>query len=280
MKIIITIGLPASGKTSFAKEYIKNHPDTVIVCQDDLRAMLYNSHFTKENERLMVKIRNECIKTALDNGKNVIIADTNLSELNTQKYIKDYFKELYPDIEFEEVRFDTPVEECIKRDLKRPVSVGKDVILNMYYKYVAKPYDPKSGLPECIICDLDGTLAINNHNRSFYDASTCDKDDVNEVVLSILKSQQLPIIFLTGREEKYVEPTLKFLDKTEVSRYKIFMRTNNDFRKDYIIKEELFDRFIRDRYNVKFVLDDRPSVIRMWRGLGLQVLDVGKGIDF
>lgn len=46
-------------------------------------------------------------------------------------------------------------------------------------------------------------------------------------------------------------------------------------RKDTIIKEELFWKPIADNYNVQFVLDDRLSVCRMWRDLGIKVLQVG-----
>ncbi len=46
-------------------------------------------------------------------------------------------------------------------------------------------------------------------------------------------------------------------------------------RKDTIVKEEIFWRDIADNYNVQFVIDDRPSVARMWRELGLKVFQVG-----
>jgi hypothetical protein len=53
------------------------------------------------------------------------------------------------------------------------------------------------------------------------------------------------------------------------------MRAAEDQRPDEIIKSELYDQHIRDRFNILGVIDDRPKVCRMWRGLGLPVFQVG-----
>ena len=47
----------------------------------------------------------------------------------------------------------------------------------------------------------------------------------------------------------------------------LYMRKTDDVRRDSIIKEELYNEHIKDKYNVNMVFDDRPQVIRMWRGL-------------
>jgi len=57
------------------------------------------------------------------------------------------------------------------------------------------------------------------------------------------------------------------------------MRPTGDNRKDAIVKREIFDREIRDRYRILFVLDDRNQVVDMWRELGLTCLQVAPG-DF
>ena len=45
------------------------------------------------------------------------------------------------------------------------------------------------------------------------------------------------------------------------------MRKSGDNRKDTIIKKEIFNSEIRDKYYIDFVIDDRPCVIRMWKKL-------------
>lgn len=57
------------------------------------------------------------------------------------------------------------------------------------------------------------------------------------------------------------------------------MRPEGDIRKDSIVKREIFENYIRDYYNIQFVLDDRNQVVEMWRSLGLKCLQVQEG-DF
>ena len=59
------------------------------------------------------------------------------------------------------------------------------------------------------------------------------------------------------------------------------MRKTGDYRKDTVVKGEMYDQMLADGYEPSMVFDDRPSVIRMWRELGgLTVIDVGQGLEF
>ena len=59
------------------------------------------------------------------------------------------------------------------------------------------------------------------------------------------------------------------------------MRAEKDYRKDTIVKREMYEQMLVDGYDPKLVFDDRPSVLRMWREIeGLQVVDVGHGVEF
>ena len=280
--VILTKGLSGAGKSYWSKQYIKDNPNTKIVCKDDLRAMLDNGKYTKGNENFVLNIRDSIILAAIEEGKNVIVADTNLAE----KHLT-HIKQLVGDKATVEIKsfLDVPIETCIKQDLNRLNSVGKDVILKQYYDFICTKEKPKydSRKEDCILVDLDGTLAINNHNRSYFDASTCDRDDVCYEVLDILNvfSYKYKVIFLTGREEKYKEPTVKFLSNIGYLDNLLLMRTNGDSRKDYVIKEELYKTYIEPKFNVKFVLDDRNSVVRnCWNKLGLFVFKVGREYEF
>jgi hydroxymethylpyrimidine pyrophosphatase-like HAD family hydrolase len=122
-------------------------------------------------------------------------------------------------------------------------------------------------LPKAIICNLDGTLALSG-NRNPYNASESDKDELNEPVASVLKTfaaKGYTILLVSGREETFREPTVRFLEKFAVSYHQLWMRKAKDFRKDSIIKKELFDAEIAGNYFVEFVLDDRDQVVEMWR---------------
>ena len=131
-----------------------------------------------------------------------------------------------------------------------------------------------------IICDLDGTLAIIG-DRSPYDGSSCDKDIPNWPVIKCvlaMRNAGYDIVFLSGRHDKYREPTEVFIKKWLPDlTYELFMRCTGDNRKDAIIKQELYDANVRDQYDVLFVLDDRNQVVDFWRSIGLTCFQVAPG---
>ena len=276
-KVILTKGLPASGKTTWAKKLINKHPNMYKrVNKDDLREMLDNSKWSKSSEKFILKIRDNIILEALDFGKHVIVDDTNLHpkhEINIKELVKE--KAVVEIKDFTDV----PLQICIERDLKREKSVGKKVIKNMYNSFLKKDVKPPKynpELPDIVICDLDGTLALHN-GRNPYDASTCDQDLLNAPVADIINHEKF--ILVSGREDKYRKQTLKFLTKYNIRYSKLLMRKTGDFRNDAIVKKEIYEKYIKDKYNVKFVLDDRNRVVEMWRSLGLTCLQVADG-DF
>lgn len=49
-----------------------------------------------------------------------------------------------------------------------------------------------------------------------------------------------------------------------------------DTRCDTIVKREIYEEHIKDKYNVLFVIDDRVKVVDMWREQWLFVFDVNQ----
>jgi hypothetical protein len=88
---------------------------------------------------------------------------------------------------------------------------------------------------------------------------------------------QEQIIYLSGREDKFRTQTESFLRQNHCPPGPLFMRTAGDYRKDAIIKTEIFDSEVRNKYRVRFVLDDRNQVVEMWRKMGLVCLQVADG---
>lgn len=279
MKILILKGLPASGKTTYAKEVVeKNAGIWKRVNKDDLRAMLDGSRWSKTNEKFILEIRDIIIRTALHNRRNVIVDDTNLAPFH-----EDRIRLLaadYDGCEVEVKMFDTPLAECIERDRKRDKPVGASVIRDMYNKYLRKEIQPISydaTLPFTVICDLDGTLALHIA-RGPYEADKCETDALNVPVATLLRLYIIggyKIIFLSGREEIYREQTQRWLDKNAFAHIPLLMRPAGDKRNDTIVKQELYEQHIKDRYNVIAVFDDRARVCRMWHSIGLPLYRVG-----
>ncbi len=291
-KLIMCIGLPGSGKSTWAKAQAELlDRATVIVNKDDIRAeleALEGWKWSHEGEIRIISIRDTQIIVALMEGKNVISSDTNFGRKHKVR-LEQLARENNATFEIKSFT-DVPIDVCIERDAKREgkAKVGEAVIRSMAEKFLkvpavleVKPYTrPDGDCMDAIICDLDGTLSLLN-GRSPYDATTCEKDLVNHEIKVILevfyRFMQWQIIYLSGREDKYRAQTERFLRDNHCPPGPLHMRTSGDFRKDCIVKSELFDNNVRGRYRVRFVLDDRNQVVEMWRKMGLVCLQVADG---
>ncbi|MGK7944463.1 MAG: AAA family ATPase, partial [Microcystaceae cyanobacterium] len=223
-QVIITKGLPGSGKTRWARQQQTAHPGRYkLVCKDDLRTMLDNGRFSQNNEKFVLKVRDYLILTALEDGKHVIVADTNLAPVH-ENQIRALVKGL-AEVKIQDFTH-VPLETCIAQDLQRLNSVGKDVIMGMYHQYLKSPPPPDDpNLPQAIICDLDGTLALLN-GRNPYNASICDQDLLNPVVARMIDGQNT--ILVSGREDTYKPQTEAFLEKYGIQYIHLLMRKAGD----------------------------------------------------
>jgi polynucleotide kinase len=280
MKVLMLKGLPASGKSTYAKELVSKNHNWVRVNKDDLRAMMNNGEFSYKLEKQIVKTERELVDIALKNGKSVVIDDTNFN-LDHELFFRGSARQY--GAEFNVKFFDTPLEVCMVRDNKRPNGVGETVIRRMYNQYLkSEPtvYEHDRSLPTAIICDIDGTLA-HMEDRIPYDWNKVGEDKVDPIIKNLLDAVQgrYLIILVSGRDEVCREETRKWLGKHDIPYVRLVMRPEGDIRKDSIVKRELFEKCIRPYYDIEFVLDDRNQVVDMWRSLGLKCLQVAEG-DF
>ena len=80
IKVILTRGLPGSGKSTWAKKLIVENPNSYKrINKDDLRAMLDDSKYSNDSEKFILQVRDAMILMAIENGKHVIVDDTNLA---------------------------------------------------------------------------------------------------------------------------------------------------------------------------------------------------------
>jgi|SRR6478609_5844165 len=145
-----------------------------------------------------------------------------------------------------------------------------------------------SAKPNALIVDLDGTLANLNGRLPYGDAqANCGNDLLREDVLDMVRDERGEsedddpfVLIVSGRFDTYADQTAAWLEKHGVEWDELFMRRADDQRADQLIKQEIYEDFIEPFFNVVRVYDDRPKVIRMWRELGLDVVDVGSGVEF
>lgn len=289
-KLIFLKGLPGSGKSTWAKEYQAINPNTVRVNKDDLRQMLHNGVHSKGRESFVLEVRDYIVTKSLEQGHDVIVDDTNFNPVHEQTMRNIAANSGTPYFEIKDMRFENESEgdylaRCIKNDLKRPNSVGEKVIMQMFKQN--RPPEPalipsNPDLYDAIIVDLDGTLALfgnkNPYERDFIN------DTLNESVANLLLMikegvHPVSVIIFSGRKVEFEEQTADWLDRNGVEYDELHMRPSGDVRKDFVVKQEMYEQFVKGKYNVKFVLDDRNQVVELWRSLGLPCFQVARG-DF
>jgi predicted kinase len=195
-KLIILRGLPASGKSTYAKSLLEDNLGMYKrLNKDELRLMLDNSHHTKSNEKFVERVRDMMLVEALKEGKHVVIDDTNLSDRPIERLrqvVQNYCKDTGDQVQIEVKNIETTLQECLERDETRDKKVGKNVIMRMYKQHImgderGPHYKPQNTeLPKAIICDLDGTLAVIK-DRNPHDALACEKDLLNEPIANLVK---------------------------------------------------------------------------------------------
>jgi tRNA uridine 5-carbamoylmethylation protein Kti12 len=147
MKVIICRGIPGSGKSTWAKQWVSQSPKNRIrINYDDMR-MMFGEYWVphRENFPFLKDIRNSILRNAIYNDFDIVIDNMNLNskEINDIRYqVQEICYErscregynIQYEIEF--MDFKTPLEECIKRDSKRPNKIGAEKITEIYNKYI------------------------------------------------------------------------------------------------------------------------------------------------
>lgn len=298
-RLTILRGISGSGKSTWARSF----PGKIVVSRDDLRATFfpnftpeqyYASPILSDMEDSITRIQDAAIVAALAGGRDVIVDDTNIEWKYVKRLAEIGFK---AGVEVDVQTFDVPLHVALNRNASRWNAGGRfvpaDVIRRQHSRLQGtkdrtldspeppKPYKGTPGKPKAFLFDLDGTTFHMGNKRSPY-AHNVDVDDPDEVVLDIvfrLQESGLLGVAMSGREEITRDLTLKALNDNGIEPEALFMRANKDMRKDSIVKAELFDTYVRDNYDVQFVLDDRDQVVAMWRAMGIKCLQVAEG-DF
>ena len=242
----------------------------------------------------------EGMRSAIQAGHDVIADNCHLTPSLPRTYRKEFAREGVVFVVRDFTNID--IEECKRRDSQREVPVGPEVIDRLakshekarkngwrltdkwmnpepYVKPV--PVQHIKGLLPAIICDIDGTIADHEGNRSPYDYTRVAGDKPRQNIVDIVRLFQIvgqdTVLFVSGRDSSCRNDTLTWLEDQGLRPTHLYMRPEGDDRPDYIIKHEIFDKEIRGQFNVRFVLDDRDQVVRLWRDLGLDCLQVAEG---
>lgn len=138
-----------------------------------------------------------------------------------------------------------------------------------------------------VVFDLDGTLCDCTHRLHHVTGSRRDwpaffagipddgcYEDVKDLMIQLMSENC--IILCSGRPEDYREQTVAWLTAHEIFEedYTLYMRPDGDHRPDHEVKLQLLRAMREDGYEPWLVVDDRPTVVAMWRREGLTCLQV------
>ena len=300
--LAITRGLPGSGKTTLALQWVHDDPaNRARVNRDELRMALYGRYtgLTYQQEQAVTVAQQSAVEALLRGGKSVIVDDTNLKLRNARAWADLAVRVGVP---LEVVDVTTDVRTCLAQDDARRQrcdrSVGAEVILDFAKRYPQpwpevkptprkagsdpEPYVPDTSKPKAWVLDIDGTIAKMN-GRGPHDYHLVHTDLPIKPVLRLAEliwHAGDDIVVLSGRKDSCREQTEAWL-RQNLNAYFVgpYMREAEDNRPDYIVKAELFAAHVAPHWNVQGCIDDRNQVVNLWRSMGLMCAQVAPG-DF
>ena len=143
-----------------------------------------------------------------------------------------------------------------------------------------------------VIFDLDGTLADTKWRRHYLESDKRDwhaffeamgDDKVNEPVATLYRtiwdSHKFQMYIVSGRPAVYQKVTELWLTFNNIQFHRLYMRSEGEQRPDDQIKEEMLREIRSEGKTILFTVDDRKSIVAMWRRNDITCLQVADG-DF
>lgn len=303
MSILILSGLPASGKTTRALEWVVEDPKhRHRTNYDDLRIELYGSkgptYFSSKDVRDKERrVKAVALTRAMEFvGTNpyensIVVDNTNLTESSRAPWIQ-LGKNFGIPVELSDI--DTPVAECVRRDRQRQGDdrVGAAVIHSMALRTGWIDWEDENTYPRPLaIFDVDGTLADSSRRAHHLLSTPKDwdgffKDVANDEprkpivnLASFFNSDGyhgFDILIVSGRPiDKCGLATEDWLYKHGIPHRHLFMRPSGDKRPDTQVKLEILE--LLPKHKISYIVDDRDSVCAAWRSAGMTVLQCAPG---
>lgn len=144
-----------------------------------------------------------------------------------------------------------------------------------------------------ILVDINGTLSDVSKVVHFIQGAEKDWEGffgnmnnvppnpmVKEFVKAMKQSQNgFMIVLVSGAPERYKPQTVEWLKKHSIKFDDIFFRPEWDKRRGWQFKKTIYEKLIKNIYNVKLVLDDKEDACKTWMELGLECWKLPSEMD-
>lgn len=282
-KLRMLKGLPASGKTTWARNFVKESGSAGRVNRDDLRAMLFDSVWSGRREAAVIDCEKAIVDVLTKHEMSAVIDDTNLLSKHRDMWTQFAQKRgmAFEPIEMETNHNDSRLRDSLRTGKSR---VGFAVVDRMALMAGMIQW----GEQPIVLCDIDGTLADGTHREHHleglrkdwktYYSKLSDDAPVSAVIqwITALREENT-ICLVSGRPDTYQDETIAWLNKHNIPFDYIFMRRGDSHIPDTDVKAEFLKYIPKDK--IRFVIDDRPRVLRMWKEHGLTAYPVRGAIE-
>ena len=164
-KFIMLVGIPASGKSTFAQKLKEKEEDVKIVSSDSLRKEIFGDiNHQGDNDKLFAKM-NDLVREKLSKGKDVVLDSTNLY-FKRRKHLLNYVYNNYYD---EAICYymNIPIEIAHKRNIKRNKKIKERQV------------------PETLVKDMSEMVCIPQHFEGWDEINVINNFDLNKKFLKV-----------------------------------------------------------------------------------------------
>lgn len=290
MKATILIGISGAGKSTYVTDKVKENSNLTVVSKDNIRKSLikdydsnknlWDQYSFKDNEDSINSLFDIQLRKAAKDKQNIIIDNTNLSKSKNERLerlLKNYG---YVEIDYVNFNLTDNINFYLENNQNRINTIPMRAINDQYLLAAQSGYLELSSNNNIALVDIDGTVAIKC-DRSAFEYNKANNDTPNQYVIdtinALYETKRIDYIqFLSGRESYSYELTRAWLIKHgfDMNKHRLLMRRTSDYRRDSIIKNEIYESCLKQN-NIKYLFDDRNQVVDMWWDNKLPVFHVG-----